>query len=1170
MRIERLDLLAFGPFSGTKLDFGTAPRALQLVYGPNEAGKSTTLRALVALLFGIPERTQDAHLHEMGKLRLAATLRGHDGKRLSIIRRKGRKQTLLDADERPLEEGVLSQLLGGLDENLYRHMFGLDHERLRLGAEALLRGGGGVGEGLFDAGTGARSIHAALSSLREEADALYRPKGQRKLNVALATLRDRQRERKQAMLSPATFEEQEGALAQAEREREQTRKQKSALVMEQARLELGLRVLKPLALREQLLAQRHELGDVAAVSIEAVARAKALDAARGELLAEVSRLRAQCDAAARALEALPRFEHTAVSGELARELTERLGNHRAAERELPRLRGELRNVTRELLSIRKRIGQSAGAVEHLDASRRTRLRKTAEELRLLEAELNRAKLAHDAAKVDHEDLQRRLGALGAPASVEALAAWLKPARHHQLASELVRCDAQLARQASGISHGLAQLGIAHSAAELAKLRLPARGEAEELERAIEALSSRAADIARRRLTCANELSAVKREMDLLEAEGQPVTEDDLAEARQVRERFWSALAADLRAGTPPVADERLRAFEASQRATDRVADRLRQESGRAGLIAQQRVRQQALAHEQQRLDIERREADEQAAALQMRFSDLWRPSGLSDRLPRDVSAARERLEALIALSDEHERTAAERARIVGAQAGWDAALSALLEGVLSSEQALAATSDERIAQAEQSVAREQARALSQRELGAAALKAERELTAQTARLSGLEQRVLSLRQALAPELMALGLDGTLSADEALACLAELVQLEVHARDAERLQQQIGSLEADSASFASEVRELARAHSTIGEDVPLAEVVAVLCDEAQRSRDLARDHARLTQEVGQLSSQLSGSEAKLASYEQSLHELLSSLSVPDLTTLFEVEAKATRAAELQESLARIEAELFGQGGGMSLDGLLAAAREIEPSQARARIEEISVLREALDEQLRDADQHIGRLSAGLTLLRQTSGANESAEEAEAALAHAQQLVRRYVEVRLALSILTREVERYREEHQGPVLTRASVLFPLLTLGRYRGLDVDYADDDTPRLCALREDSVRVHVEGLSDGTRDQLYLSLRIASIERFVERNPPLPIVLDDILVHFDDARSEAALRVLGELASRTQVLFFTHHARIVELAKRVLPASQLQVHTLRDPRSATPLRDDGPLFARG
>jgi uncharacterized protein YhaN len=66
-----------------------------------------------------------------------------------------------------------------------------------------------------------------------------------------------------------------------------------------------------------------------------------------------------------------------------------------------------------------------------------------------------------------------------------------------------------------------------------------------------------------------------------------------------------------------------------------------------------------------------------------------------------------------------------------------------------------------------------------------------------------------------------------------------------------------------------------------------------------------------------------------------------------------------------------------------------------------------------------------------------------------------------------------------------------------------------------------------------------------------LERNPPLPLVLDDILIHFDDDRAQAALSVLGELAERIQILFFTHHARDLTLAAAAIPEPRLFRHGL-------------------
>ncbi|MEZ5599737.1 MAG: AAA family ATPase [Candidatus Competibacteraceae bacterium] len=88
MKIEHLYLKAFGAFSERRLDFTGGPD-FHVIYGPNEAGKSTTLRALIGLLFGIEERTADDFVHSKPNLRIGAALATADAGRLAIMRRKG-------------------------------------------------------------------------------------------------------------------------------------------------------------------------------------------------------------------------------------------------------------------------------------------------------------------------------------------------------------------------------------------------------------------------------------------------------------------------------------------------------------------------------------------------------------------------------------------------------------------------------------------------------------------------------------------------------------------------------------------------------------------------------------------------------------------------------------------------------------------------------------------------------------------------------------------------------------------------------------------------------------------------------------------------------------------------------------------------------------------------
>ncbi len=148
-----------------------------------------------------------------------------------------------------------------------------------------------------------------------------------------------------------------------------------------------------------------------------------------------------------------------------------------------------------------------------------------------------------------------------------------------------------------------------------------------------------------------------------------------------------------------------------------------------------------------------------------------------------------------------------------------------------------------------------------------------------------------------------------------------------------------------------------------------------------------------------------------------------------------------------------------------------------------------------------------------------------------------------------------MERYRTEHEGPVLKRASELFELITGGSYARLEADLDERDENVLYAVRPDGVRLTVDQMSDGTRDQLYLVLRLASLDLRLDdqANEPLPFIIDDVLVNFDNERAMATLQVMAKLALKTQVLFFTHHQHLVELGRTNLGMEKVHVVDFRN-----------------
>ena len=87
--------------------------------------------------------------------------------------------------------------------------------------------------------------------------------------------------------------------------------------------------------------------------------------------------------------------------------------------------------------------------------------------------------------------------------------------------------------------------------------------------------------------------------------------------------------------------------------------------------------------------------------------------------------------------------------------------------------------------------------------------------------------------------------------------------------------------------------------------------------------------------------------------------------------------------------------------------------------------------------------------------------------------------------------------------------------------------------------------------MSEGTRDQLYLALRVATIERHVAENEALPFLADDLFITSDDERIVPGLAALAELGQSTQVILFTHHRHVLEAAFSTLPSGSVMIHRL-------------------
>ena len=144
------------------------------------------------------------------------------------------------------------------------------------------------------------------------------------------------------------------------------------------------------------------------------------------------------------------------------------------------------------------------------------------------------------------------------------------------------------------------------------------------------------------------------------------------------------------------------------------------------------------------------------------------------------------------------------------------------------------------------------------------------------------------------------------------------------------------------------------------------------------------------------------------------------------------------------------------------------------------------------------------------------------------------------------------DSYRDKNEQPLLNDASAIFKQLTCNRFNRISLGYTTDEKPYVRGERSSGEKLTVDGMSDGTRDQLYLAMRLAALKLRLETNEPMPLIVDDLLITFDDQRTRAALSVLADISRSTQVILFTHHGRVLDASNELFPDSQVAVTDLQ------------------
>ena len=1125
MRLNRLDLIRYGRFDGAEIVF---PRPAEenpdvtVIYGPNESGKSTAFHGFLELLFGMKAGAHPyAFRFERHDLLVGAEL-DIPGRGATVLRRNGKRtQSLLDDQDRPVEDAILSSALHGLRLDDYIERFSLNDKGLREGGERIAGAKGDLGQLLHAGVSGLTNMADTLGEMTARADRFHKKGGR---STALKAGKDRLSEIGRALRADRLTPERERTLW---KERETAQKvfneADAALARARKRQAAGKAAqvwydrTEDMSKTDETLSQFPDGPELKRGTVEQIATLVTTISEKTSRIEEAEGRIARHEEVIAANEADPVAADLAV--ELAKldqvkidgaSLTSRADTARS---DLERRTGERDDVARQMEKAQATLqvpdvptASLALPPEDLEA-----LADAAQACQTTEAEL---KAAIDVLKTAREQLG------DAPPEPQDLSqlqmafdAWQKVA---DLSLSEQALEAESARLAKAVS------GLPKSWSTFIENGLPARETLEDILREWNSLTSdiaaASADLEIRETEY--KAACAKREAD----EGEPTSIDAAAteETRRLRDAAWQSHRSAL-------SDETSNRFEEAMYADD---------SARTNYLMGTEARQK-LANS--------------------------RAQENTTRAVRDT--AKEKLDKLIEKRDTLSKRIASNAAALGLSPdAGPASFAERYSSLLTASQIAAEVAN--IEKTLAALSKRRKEALDDLSVAARLVEIKGEESDLTARVHKSLALQDSVRQAW--EKWRRGEQGIFEYEKAVSqAETKKNEAQVHLetlttalplpdRTASGIKtalphlRTLQQLHTEYKSLAGRVEALERAVETLGQSTTrLAEILQESSDPEDNPL-LIIDRARTRVSKAAEADRLRGrEEERLAEERQSrkrafdardeaqsqLDKLFEGQGGADLLPMERAsllserdELRATRSdadKHRNETRDSVERELFDE----ELARLPNATREAELQQelddaqeARDRARDESVEKDRLYREAYNAAENSNLVTEQATILEELRNG-----------------ARRAAVAQLGVLAARGALKRLASERRSTMLQDVEEAFVAMTANEWEKVDV-WGPTEGEKLVGIKPDGNAVPVESMSTGTMGQLYFALRLAGYRSFARDPGPLPMILDDILETFDDTRAAAALDLCAEIGRSGQAIIFTHHKHLVDLARTSIP----------------------------
>lgn len=1153
MRIDKLTAEKYGMFDDFSLVLpapATGVPDLHLILGANEAGKSTLRRGILELFYGFPAQKHAMSYRHAGDTVFAADL--SDNGALSHWRRtRAKRNSLVDASGTPIPATTHGRLLGAISKEEFEAMYCLDHESLREGGESILKGQSDLGRMLFEAATGLRTLGTVQQQIDEAWSALIAEHGRSKsaFKELIAQLREADTAKTAAEILEPEFRRRVEA---CDRARIALRDAREALVSAQAKhakLERFATLLPLLTIHREHTAK---LGQVPAgpdlppnaatlldrYEVDKAEQQRLVVDAQEELIKREQAL-ADCPARDDVLDLMQEIDAIAGRSDQPRkDLDARHGEHGA-------LAIEAAGIATGLGYTAMPLAQQRAAVPSY--ATRTALQETLNALGIARSREATLKDQFENAEADAAEARKALEEHPKASVSQTLGPILDAANVIPGVADVETAE----RQAQGyLQADITALSPWRGDVEQLRAQVPPTPEVlSEWERRELQLTRQIDEQIARQSAAAGRRNDADNQLRQLPDAAETGDHEVMRGERSARDAAWS----QIKAGTITPTDGAPK-LEQHTAAADREADVL---IGHAEDAARRdELQRQANAAERECEDANAAKAllDEAVAALSAEIAAACAQLDLPKQTRPALLRWLARRDAALQRADEvRNQAAALQTRKGEVEAGRSAVIAALIAEGQDQERLDGLPLPALIRLGNELLDAQHAKQNAHSSATQRVTTSQNSLDKLGPLYNAAKQAATDAQQAWDEALRAAALPAQVTAATLIALLPRFNELEAKLVEIQGIEVRLQDIKA----FLDEKEQqwcAVAAKAGIPSDGQTAEklettlrsrlVKAQAAEQCRREATTSRDNAMNTYKQAKAAEQC---------VEDGIKGLLTQAGTKDIAEAKSRAAHSDARRELRGKLESSGNSLLGAGGGRTLEEITEELAGHTPDAVEAEKRRIAEELPSLNTQRDNAQTEAETAEREVAAV--TGGADAAAAAGQRLQVHAQMadVVRQYLRLRAASTVIKRALQIYRDEKQGPVLQLAGRYFSELTNGAFERLAIDEDRDDT-NFAGIRAgappESRKVSIEGLSDGTRDQLYLALRLAGVDLQIRENQRrVPVVCDDLFVHFDDDRAGSAFRALAVLGESTQVIYFTHHPHLVQVALQA--HSSWQVHQL-------------------